>query len=262
VETIKQRLGRGETLMVAAVGRIVHHNLLQMIGIHGGFQAVWFDLEHMDFPTEKLEVGTLACRSQGMDSFVRLAATDYAVVTRALEAGAGGVMAAQVRSAAQAEEIVKWAKFHPRGCRGLNTAGWDAQFATIPPVKFADQSNRESFVAIQIETAEALEQCDEIAAIDGVDLLFLGPADMSQNLGVLGDFLNPKCLAAIDRISAACAKHKKPWGVVPVNPEYAGMCVAKGCRMLSVAADVRIINLGIESVKHSYSKFFDRAASQ
>jgi 2-dehydro-3-deoxyglucarate aldolase/4-hydroxy-2-oxoheptanedioate aldolase len=256
VETIKQRLGRGEVLMVGAVGRIVHHNLLQMIGIHGGFQAVWFDLEHMDFPTERLEIGALACRSQEMDSFVRLAATDYAVVTRALEAGAGGVMAAQVRSAADAEQIVKWAKFYPRGYRGLNTAGWDAQFATIPPVKFAEQSNRESFVAIQIETAEALDQCEQIAAIEGVDMLFLGPADMSQNLGVLGDFMNPKCLAAIDRIAAACARNKKPWGVVPVNPEYATMCVEKGCRMLSVAADVRIINLGIESIKQSYARFF------
>jgi 2-dehydro-3-deoxyglucarate aldolase/4-hydroxy-2-oxoheptanedioate aldolase len=259
LDTIKQRLGRGEVLMVAASGRIVHHNLLQMIGIHGGFQAVWFDLEHMDFNTERLEIGTLSCRSQGMDSFVRLAPTDYASVTRALEAGAGGVMAAQVRSAAEAEEIVKWAKFHPRGCRGLNTAGWDAQFATIPPAKFAEKANRESFVAIQIETAEALEDCEKIAAIDGVDLLFLGPADMSQNLGVIGDFLNAKCLAAIDKIAAACAAHKKPWGVVPISPDYATMCVEKGCRMLSVGADVRIINLGIESVKQSYARFFGAA---
>lgn len=256
VETIKQRLGRGEILMVAGVGRIVHHNLMLMIGNHGGFQAIWFDLEHMDYPTEKLEIATLACRSQGMDSFVRLAPTDYASVTRALEAGAGGVMAAQIRSAAEAEQFVKWAKFHPRGYRGLNTAGWDARFATIPPAKFAEQSNRESFVAIQIETAEALEECEQIAAIDGVDLLFLGPADMSQNLGVIGDFMNPKCIAAMDRISAACAKHKKPWGVVPVNPDYAKMCVEKGCRMVSASSDVRLINLGIESVKQAYGKFF------
>jgi 2-dehydro-3-deoxyglucarate aldolase/4-hydroxy-2-oxoheptanedioate aldolase len=230
-----------------------------MIGVHGGFQAIWFDMEHMDYPTEKLEIATLACRSLGMESFVRLAATDYAIVTRALEAGAGGVMAAQVRSAAEAEQVVKWAKFYPRGYRGLNTAGWDARFATVSPVKFAEQSNRESFVAIQIETVEALEQVDEIAAIDGVDLVFLGPADMSQNLGVLGDFMNPKCLEAIDRIAAACARHKKPWGVVPVNPDYATMCVEKGCRMLSVAADVRIINVGIDSIKQSYAKFFGRS---
>lgn len=257
METIKQRLGRGDILKVAAMGRIVHHNLIQMVGIHGGFDALWFDLEHMDFSTEKLEIGTLACRSQELDSFVRLAPTDYATVTRALEAGAGGIMAAQVRSAKEAEQVVQWAKFHPRGCRGLNTAGWDAQFATIPPAKFAEQANRESFVAIQIETAEALAECEQIAAIDGVDLLFLGPADMSQNLGVIGDFMNPKCLAAMDKIAAACAKYKKPWGVVPVNPEYAAMCVDKGCRMLSVAADVRIINEGIVSIKKAYGRFFN-----
>jgi 2-dehydro-3-deoxyglucarate aldolase/4-hydroxy-2-oxoheptanedioate aldolase len=256
VDTIKQRLGRGEILKVAAVGRVVHHNLIQMIGIHGGFDALWFDQEHMDYPTEKLEVGTLACRAMGMDSFVRLPPTDYAVITRALEAGAGGVMAAQVHSAAEAEQIVKWAKFHPRGYRGLNTAGWDARFATVPPAKFAEQSNLESFVAIQIETAGALAEVDQIAAIDGVDLVFLGPADMSQNLGVIGDFMNPKCLEAIDKISAACAKHKKPWGVVPVNPEYAEMCISKGCRMLSIAADVRIINAGIDSIKKAYGKFY------
>jgi 2-keto-3-deoxy-L-rhamnonate aldolase RhmA len=63
-------------------------------------------------------------------------------------------------------------------------------------------------------------------------------------------------VAAIDKISAACARHNKPWGVVPVNPEYAAMCVEKGCRMLSVAADVRIINAGIERIKKSYAKFF------
>lgn len=242
--------------MVAACGRIVHHNLLQMLGLHGGFQAVWFDLEHMDYSTEKLEVGTLACRALGMDSFVRMAPTDYASVTRALEAGAGGVMAAQIRSAAEAEQFVQWAKFAPRGCRGLNTAGWDARFATVPPAKFAEQANRESFVAIQIETAEALDEVEAIAKIEGVDLIFLGPADMSQNLGVIGDFMNPKCLAAMDRISAACKAAGKPWGVVPVNPDYATMCVEKGCRMLSAASDVRMINAGIESIKKSYGKFF------
>ena len=165
-------------------------------------------------------------------------------------------MAAQVRSAAEAEQFVKWAKFHPRGCRGLNTAGFDAKFAMMAPAPFAEQANRESFVAIQIETAEALNEVDGIAAIDGVDLIFLGPADMSQNLGVIGDFMNPKCLAAIDRISAACAKHKKPWGVVPVGADYAAMCVERGCRMLSVGAEVRIINAGIDAVKKSYGKFF------
>jgi len=256
MQTIKQRLAQNEVLNVAAVGRIVHHNLIQMIGLHGGFHALWFGLEHMDHPTEKLEIGTLAARSLGMDTFVRLAVTDYACVTRALEAGAGGIMAAQVKSAEEAEQIVKWSKFYPRGCRGLNTGGWDAKFGLVAAAPFTEQANRESFVAIQIETLSALEQVEEIALVDGVDLIFLGPADMSQSLGVTGDFMNPKCLAAIDKISEGCRKAGKPWGVVPVNPEYAAMCVDKGCKMISVAADFRIINTGIDAIKKAYGKFF------
>jgi 2-dehydro-3-deoxyglucarate aldolase/4-hydroxy-2-oxoheptanedioate aldolase len=255
-DTLKQRLARGEIVMTCAFGRILHHVYVQMIGIHGGFQAIWFDLEHMDYSTEKLEVGCLAARSFGMDTFVRLAPTDYATITRALEAGASGVMAAQVRTAAQAEEIVKWAKFFPRGYRGLNTAGWDAQYATIPATQFAEKANRETLVLIQIETLEALNECEQIAAIDGVDGLFVGPADLGQALGVTGDFFNPKCLAALERVGAACKKHNKPWGVVPVNQDYADRCVALGCQLLSCTNDVRLINVGMEAVKKSYGKYF------
>lgn len=255
MSNLKQRLAKNELCIVAALGRMPHHNIVQMIGMRGGFHGMWFDLEHMDYTTETLEVLTLASRAHGLDSFVRLPPTDYAVITRALEAGTGGIMAAQVRTAAQAEEIVRWSKFFPRGCRGLNLAGYDAGFAGMAPMAFTQQANRDTLVAIQIETLEALEDVEKIAAIDGVDLIFLGPADMSQSLGVTGDFTNPKCLAAIDKISAACKKAGKPWGVVPVNADYATLCVDKGCRMLSICHDVKLLNLGIEAAKQQYAKF-------
>ena len=256
VETIKQRLARGKIVMICTMARVLHHNFVQFLGIKGGFDAIWFDLEHVGNTIESLEINSMAARSQGLDSFVRLAPTDYAVITRSLEAGAGGIMAAQVRTAQEAEQIVRWAKFHPRGYRGLNTGGWDGQFGTVPAAEFCERANRETFVAIQIETVEAVEEASAIAAIDGVDLLFVGPADLSQNLGVTGDFWNEKCIQAIDRVAAACAEHGKPWGVVPASPEHAEMCVSKGCRMLSPAADVRIINAGINSIKQNYAKYF------
>src|SRR5262249_33615796 len=95
-----------------------------------------------------------------------------------------------------------------------------------------------------------------IAAVDGVDLLFVGPADLSQNLGVTGDFWNEKCIKAIDKVAAACREHKKPWGVVPASPEHAEMCFSKGCRMFSPTSDVRLINAGIKAVKATYPKLF------
>jgi 2-dehydro-3-deoxyglucarate aldolase/4-hydroxy-2-oxoheptanedioate aldolase len=249
-------LARNELILAAGVGRVAHRNLLQIIGIQGGFHALWFDHEHVGISTEELEVGTMAARSQGLDCFVRVAPTDYALVTRCLEAGGGGVMAAQISSAEQAEQFVRWSKFHPRGNRGLNAGGWDAQFASIPITEFCETANRESFVAIQIETRSAVEQADDIAAIDGVDMLFVGPSDLSQAFGVTGKFFDPQCLDAIDQVAAACKQHGKHWGAVCLNPEHADMLIDKGCKMLSPASDVKIINAGIGAIKQQYSKYF------
>jgi len=261
VERIKQRLQRGELVLAAGVGRLAHHNLIQIIGLHGGFQAIWIDLEHGSLSIEGLEVATLAARSVGLDNFVRLAPTDYALVTRCLESGAGGVMAAQIASAAQAEQFVQWAKFAPRGRRGLNTSGWDARFASLPVAEFCEKANRDTLVAIQIETLGALDQCDQIAAIDGVDLLFVGPADLSQSLGVTGEFFHSKCLEAMDRVAEACRKHEKHWGAVCVSPEHAKQMIQRGCRLLSITNDVRLVHAGLDAVQQLYADCFSAANS-
>ena len=256
MDTIKQRLARDELVLVFGAGRLMHRNLLQSVGIQGGFHGMWFDHEHVGFSTEELEVATLAARSQGLDNFVRIAPTDYALVTRSLESGGAGVMAAQIFSAEQAEEFVRWAKFFPRGARGLNTSGWDGQYAALPTAEFCEKANRESFVAIQIETLQSVEECDAIAAIDGVDLLFVGPSDLSQSLGITGDFFHEKCIDAIDRVAAACKKHGKHWGAVTVSPEHADMMVEKGCKLVSPTSDTRIIIAGLQAVKSRFAKYF------
>jgi len=257
VDTIKQRLARDEMVMVIGVGRVMHHAFLQVIGMQRVFDAIWFDQEHCGFSIPELEVATLAARSLGLDSFVRVAPTDYGIVTRSIETGASGIMAAQVFSAEQAEEIVTWTKFAPRGCRGLNSGGFDGGYGTVPLAEHCERSNKETFVAIQIETAQSVDECDAIAAIDGVDMLFVGPADLSQSLGVTGDFFNPKCIAAIDQVAAACKKHGKHWGAVTVNPEHADMMVEKGCKMISPTSDVKLINSGVQAVRQQYAKLFD-----
>jgi len=255
-ETIKERLAKDEIVMAIGVGRILHHNILLQIGQAGGFHAVWFDQEHTGLTVSQLEVGCIAARAAGLDSFVRVAPTDYAIVTQSIEAGSSGVMAAQVYSAEQAEEIVKWAKFAPRGYRGLNATCYAGGFGTMPIADYCEQSNKDTFVAIQIETEQSVEECDAIAAIDGVDLLFVGPSDLSQNLGVTGDFFNEKCIDAIDKVSAACAKHNIHWGAVTPSPEHAAMVVEKGCKMISPSSDAKLVNVGLQAVKSTFSQYF------
>lgn len=256
MQKIRQRMNEDKVAMLAAVGRVMHQNLIQIIGLQGGFQGVWIDHEHVGFSLREMEIAALAARSVGLDCFARIAPTDYALVTKCLEAGAGGVMAAMIHSAAQAEEFVQWATFAPRGNRGLNTSGYDGGYATRSPKDFVAHANRESFVAIQIETLGALEECEAIAAIDGVDLLFIGPSDLSQALGVTGDFMHEKCIAAVDRVAAACKSAGKHWGAVCMNPEHGQMFIDRGCRMLSPTSDTKIINAGVAATKTTYANYF------
>lgn len=255
-KSLKQRLAAGERVNVFAVSRVYHPNLIEIYGLHGGFHGFWIDAEHAGFSVREMETATAFGRAAGLDSFVRIPPTDYASVTRCLESGVGGVMAAQIFTAAQAEEFVRWSKFVPRGCRGMNGGGFDGRFGNLGLAEFCEQANRDSFVAIQIETTSSVDQCDEIASIDGVDLLFVGPADLSQVLGIPGQFMHPDCLAAIDRVSAACKRYGKHWGAVTPTPEHAAMAIDKGCTLISPTNDVRLINAGVQATKAAFKQLF------
>ncbi len=249
----KERLQRGEQLVVFAVGRMYHHNIIQYLGMAGGFDGFWIDVEHAGLTVRDTEIAVAAGKAHGLESFVRVPPTDYATVTRCLESGAMGVMAAQITSTEQAEEFVGWAKFAPRGRRGLNPLGYDGRFGSIPVAEFAERANRDSFVAVQIETAEAVEDVDAIAAIDGVDLLFVGPSDLSQAMGTIGDFTSERSLEAVDRVAAACRAHGKQWGAVTPTPAYAARLIDKGCTLISPTNDVKLVTAGLAAVKESFS---------
>src|SRR5215471_16890963 len=148
---LKSLLASGKLIKVFGLGQLCHPKIVEIIGLYGGYDAVWLDQEHAGLSIEQIENASRAARVTGLDSFVRLAPTDYATVMRPLEAGAGGIMAAQVRGARQAHEVVQWAKFFPRGARGFNNAGIDGRFSTVPMKDYMARANADTFVAIQIE---------------------------------------------------------------------------------------------------------------
>lgn len=257
---IKRLLAEGRAVRVFGVGQLLSSKLIQIVGEHGEFDALWLDAEHAGISMRDIELATLAARPYGMDHFVRLPATDYASVMRALEAGAGGVMISMVRSAADAEQAVRWAKFWPRGERGLNGGNRDGRFGLTPLDSYMAEANASTFLGIQIETAGALAEAAAIAAIPDVDLLFVGPSDLSQVLGVPGDFENPRCLDAIESVARACAEAGKPWGVFSRGPEYAERMRAWGCQLFVLTADTQVVHAGIRAAKERYAAFFSQSA--
>lgn len=251
--TLKQRILDGERLVVFALGRMFHPNIVHYLGMQGDFDGFWIDVEHGGLGVAEIEAATSAGRGHGLEAFVRVPPTDYATVTRCFESGAMGVMAAQIQSAQQAEEFVTWAKFAPRGRRGLNPLGYDGGFGSLPLAEFTELANRETMVAVQVETAGGLEEVEEIAAIDGVDLLFIGPSDLSQALGVTGEFTHPRCLDAIDRIAAACRASGKHWGAVTPTPSYASLLLGKGCTLISPTSDVKLVAAGLAATREQFA---------
>ena len=251
---IKERLAQGKLVRVFCLGQLCHPKLVESVGWQGGFDAVWLDHEHAGLSTEQIEQAARAARLVGLDSFVRLAATDYATVMRPLEAGAGGVMAAQVRSAAQAQEVVRWAKFHPQGLRGVNGSGVDGRYGTLKMVDYFARANAETFIAIQIEHAEAVEEVEKIAAVPNVDVLFIGPADLGQSMGLVGDWNHPRIWQAIERVARAARDNKIHWAVLPPNRDYAQRCLDLGCRMLSLGLDTWVVQRGLRAFAQEFAE--------
>src|SRR4051812_31194377 len=160
--TLKALLAQDRLLRVCALGQLCHPKLVEIIAWHGGFDAVWLDQEHVGLTIPQIEEATRAGRAAGIDTFVRLNAADYATTMRVFEAGSGGIMASMVRSAAQAEQILTWAKFHPRGLRGVNGTGVDGRYGTMRGSEYFPKANAETFVALQIEHIDAVNEVEAI----------------------------------------------------------------------------------------------------
>lgn len=256
---LKEALAAGQLVRVFGVGQLCSPKLVEIVGLAGGYEAVWLDQEHTGLSIAQIEQASLAARAVGLDSFVRLTATDYATVMRPLEAGAGGVMAAQVRTAREAADVVRWAKFHPVGMRGVNGTGVDGRYGTLPMAEYFRKANAETFVAIQIENAEAVAEVEQIAALPGVDVLFVGPADLSQSMGIPGEWEHPRLWEAIERVAKASKAAGIQWAALPLGPAFAKRCVDLGCKMLAVGMDSWVAHRGVKAFKTEYAEFFAAA---
>lgn len=254
--SLRQALALPRPARVVGLGQLCYPKIVELVGALGGYDAVWFDQEHAGLTLGQIEEATRAARAAGIDSFVRLTATDYATVMRVLEAGAGGLMAAMIRSVEEVHTLVRWARFHPLGERGINGTGVDAGYGLTPLRDYLTSANRRVVLGVQIEHADAVAVVEQIAAIEQVDFLFIGPADLSQSLGIPGEWEHPRLWQAIERVARACGDAGRPWGILPLGPEHARRCRDLGCRLFSVGLDVWIVARGIQAIQTDYADLF------
>jgi len=255
-KTLKQRLADGQTVRVMALGALASPKFIEIAALAADVHGIWIDQEHVAIPHPQLEVLLMACRSVGLDAFARVPPTDYCTIMRPMEAGASGVMVAQINTLEQVEQIVRWAKYPPMGERGMFRSNYEAGYGTTDTAEHAGRANRDRWLVIQIETASALECVEQIAAVEAVDCVFVGPGDLALNLGVPGQVMHAKCVKALKRVSAAAAAAGKPWGNLCTSEEHAALCLSLGCRLISVVTDTQVLRLGFEAAKSKMANVF------
>jgi len=172
---------------------------------------------------------------------------------RALESGANGIMVPHCRSVEEARQWVEWTRFPPLGRRGFDGAGADADYMLADPLEHLKHTNREVFLVLQIEDMEAVECVEQIASVEGVDVLFVGPADLSLSLGVSLQFQHPKVQAAIDRVALATARAGKWWGIPTGSLQAAQAAIDRGARMVTCGSDHLFLVQGFQKAFQEFS---------
>ena len=233
---VLRKLRSGDFVITAGVSRVAEPWLAEVIG-RLGYDLIWFDLEHRAFGMQHIDPLSLACRATGIDLMVRICKTGYTSPMQALEFGANGLMIPHVKSAEEARQWVDWVRYPPSGKRGLDGVGADAAWGLDDTRVHIEHANREVFLVLQIEDREAVDCIDEIAAVEGFDLLFVGPGDLSMSYGVPFEFEHPLIQTAIDRVASAVNQHGKWWGIPTGSPEKAQAALDRGARLITAGVD-------------------------
>ena len=255
---VLDKLRRGEFAVAAGVNRVAEPWLAEVIG-RTGFDVIWFDMEHRAFAYDKIDALSLACRATGIDLMVRVRKTGYESPMRALEFGANGIMVPHVRSADEARQWVEWVRFPPLGRRGFDGAGADAEYGLANAREYLREANENVFLALQIEDKEAVEAVDEIANVPGVDLLFVGPGDLSISLGIPFEFNHPLLRQAMDRVAEATRKAGNWWGLATGSLEAAQAAVDRGARLVTAGNDHSILVRGFQNAHTEFSSVAKRS---
>lgn len=184
------------------------------IAAMAGFDCILTDMEHIANDWQTIEKQILAAKCYDADILVRVARGGYSDYIRPLELDATGIMVPHIMSLEDAKNVVKITKFHPIGRRPVDGGNADAKYTGVDYTDYIAQANQERFVTVQIEDPEALDDLDEIASLDGIDMLFFGLTDFSHGIGELGNFTHPLIIETRKRIAKVCSEHGKFAGTV------------------------------------------------
>ena len=249
-KSLRQRVLAGETVLGSMMFELLGPAIPQLL-VNAGAEYVIDDMEHTGTWREIIKAQISYCRGLPIAPMARVPRGEYHFLARALDIGCHGVMVPMVESEAQARAIVEATHYPPRGRRGAAFGFAHDDYAAGDPKAKMRTADARTLVIAQIETERGLEQAEAIAAVDGIDVLWVGHFDLTNFLGIPGQFDNPIYVKAVDRIVAAGRKHKKGLGFMAASADWARQYKKLGFNMLAAGPDQALFEAGVRGILSS-----------
>ncbi len=229
---VKKKLAAGQTAWGVACG--VADEWANQLTISTKPDFLWIDTEHSTYGLDDVRLTPVLARQNGVMPLVRVAGLDGNLIKKAMDLGASGIMVPQVNNAAEAEAAVRACKYPPEGTRGVSPL-WTF-YQNLPWSEYLPYANDEACVVVQVESIEAMEKVEEIAAVPGVDVVFAGPADLSAAMGVIGQTSHPKVKEFLAEFPQRVAKMGKAAGISVGGVEASIECYKQGYRFINIGS--------------------------
>jgi 2-keto-3-deoxy-L-rhamnonate aldolase RhmA len=237
----------GETLLGSMVFEFFTPGIGQVLKL-AGCEFIIYDMEHAGCSIEQLKEQCAYCRGLGVAPMVRVPRGEYHFLARALDVGAQGVMVPMVESIDQARAIAEATHYPPRGRRGAAFGFAHDDYASGDPAAKMRAADARNLIIVQIETERGLEAVEVIAAVGGIDCLWLGHFDLTNFLGIPGEFDNPVYLQAVKRIATAGRTHGRALGYMAADATSAKAYRALGFNMIATGTDHGILMAGVRHI--------------
>jgi 2-dehydro-3-deoxyglucarate aldolase/4-hydroxy-2-oxoheptanedioate aldolase len=236
INTTRERLAKGEVVYGCGL-QVYRAPEIPRAFAAAGFDYVFIDMEHGSFNLETAHDMIISCKLAGITPIVRVGEVQYTLCARLLDQGAQGIILPRVEDPKVLETALSWLRFPPLGVRGfgINPTMVDYEDAQHAGDHRASES-RDALV-VQFETVRAVERADELLSLKGLDVVMIGPADLSISLGIPGQFDNPLLIQTVDKVIERCNAHGVVPGIQTRGVAMAKMWVERGMRFVGVAAE-------------------------
>ena len=246
MKVIRERVLNREIML--GIGANLGSNItVEMVGA-AGFDWTWIDYEHGAGNDSQLLTQIQVASLGDAPPVVRIAWNEAPRFKRVLDLGASGIMVPYVNTKEEAVLAAKSMRYPPEGIRGVamspRACGYGRNFDD-----YYASANNNLLTVVQIETAEAVRNADEIASVAGVDVLFVGPLDLSVNMGMVRQFDNPTYVEALKKVASACERHKKAAGILVPKQDFLPRWIDMGYTFFVVGSDGGFVANGLANLK-------------